>query len=105
MPDPEWQTLAQDEKDKYTAAPKAAREAKKKAGGGGTGGGGGGKKKGAQKKSKQSKWMKREVKRQVAKALSARDGDEDDEETVPMKQEDGDGHKMRQANKKKSGSN
>ena len=46
--------------------------------------------------------MKREVKRQVAKALTARDGDADDDEDVPMKKGDGDGHNMRQANKKKS---
>jgi hypothetical protein len=103
VPDPEWQSLAQEEKTKYIAARKAAREAKKKAGGTGGGGGGSGKKKGgAQKKSKQSKWMKREVKRQVAKALTARDGDDNDEEDVPMKKGDGDGHNMRQANKKKS---
>jgi hypothetical protein len=102
VPDPEWQALDKDEKDKYIAARKAAREAKKKSGGGGGGGGGGKKKGGAHKKSKQSKWMKREVKRQVAKALTAREGDDDDEETVPMKKGDGDGHSMRQADKKKS---
>ncbi len=32
-------------------------------------------------------------------------GDDEDEEKVPMKTDDGDGHKMRQAAKKKSGSN
>jgi hypothetical protein len=50
--------------------------------------------------------MKKEVKRQVAMALSAKGGDDDDddndEEELPMKTEDG--HKMRQANKKKTGS-
>ena len=104
VPDPEWQAMPKDERDKVIAARKAGREAKKAGGGGG--GGGGGKKKGAQKKPKQAKWMKREVKRLVAKALSARDDDgNDDEEKVPMKTEDGDSHGMRQASKKKSGKN
>ena len=39
MPDPEKQELPKDERDKYVAARKAAREAKK-AGVGGSGGGG-----------------------------------------------------------------
>ena len=48
--------------------------------------------------------MKEEVKRQVAAALSKQSGD-DGEETLPMKEGDGDGHNMRQPSKKKSGSN
>ena len=101
--DPEWQALPKDERTKIIAARKAVREAKK-AGGGGGGGSNGKKKGGASKKSKQSKWMKKEVKRQVAAALSAQRGDNDGEE-LPMKTDDGDGHKMRQASKKKLGSN
>ena len=49
--------------------------------------------------------MKKEVKRQVAAALSAQSGDDEDEEKVRMKTGDGDGHMMWQAAKKKSGSN
>ena len=49
--------------------------------------------------------MKKEVKRRVAMALSAKGGDDDDdnndEEELPMKTEDG--HKMRQASKRKTG--
>jgi hypothetical protein len=98
VPDPKWQGLAQDERDKYTAARKAAREAKKKAGGGG--GGGGGKGKATPKKNpKQAKWMKKEIKRQVAKALTVKDDDDDDE--VPMKDDEGGGHSMRQKSSKK----
>ena len=101
VPDPEWQAMPKDERDKIIAARKAAREAKKKAGGGK--GGGGGKGKGPHKK-KQAKWMRKEITRQVAKALTARDkDDDDDEEEVPMKEKDG--HQMRQAAKKKSGTN
>ena len=97
VPDPEWQGLSQDEKDKFTAARKAAREAKKKAGGGGGSGGGGKGKTTPKKNAKQAKWMKKEIKRQVSKALTAKDDDDDDdEEKVPMKQEDGAGHNMRQ---------
>ena len=49
-----------------------------------------------------SKWVKKEATRQVAKALSAQNGD-NDEQAVPMKTDDGDGYMMRQASKKKSG--
>jgi hypothetical protein len=106
VPDPEWQAMSKDERDKVRAAQEASRKAKK-AGGGGNGGGNGKKKGGANahKKSKQSKSMKKEVKRQVAAALSKQSGDDEDEEKVPMKTDDGDGHKMRQAAKQKSGSN
>jgi hypothetical protein len=101
VPDPEWQAMPKDERDKIIAARKAAREAKKKAGGGK--GGGGGKGKGPHK-NKQAKWMRKEITRQVAKDLTARDKDDDnDEEVVPMKEKDG--HQMRQAAKKKSGTN
>ena len=99
VPDPEWQELSKDEIDKYTAARKAAREAKKASKGGG-GGDGKNKDKSPKKNSKQAKWMKKEIKRQVAKALTAKD--DDDEEEVPMKGEDGGGHNMRQKDKKKS---
>ena len=82
-------------------APKADHEAKKKAGG--RKGGGGGKGKSPQKKN-QAKWMRKEINRQVSKALTARDKDDnDEEEVVPMKEKDG--HQMRQAAKKKSGTN
>jgi len=48
--------------------------------------------------------MKKEITRQVAKALTAREQDDDpDEENVPMKEKDG--HSMRQPAKKKSGTN
>ena len=71
VPDPEWQAMPKDEKDKIIAARKTARKATKKAGGGG--GGDGGKGKTAHKKSpKQVKWMKKEITRQVAKALTAK---------------------------------
>ena len=99
VPDPEWQELSKDERDKYTAARKAAREAKKASKGGG-GGDGKNKDKSPKKNSKQAKWMKKEIKRQEAKALTAKD--DDDEEEVPMKGEDGGGHNMRQKDKKKS---
>ncbi len=46
----------------------------------------------------------RVVKRQVAAALSKQSGNDNGEEEVPMKGDDGDGHKMRQAAKKKLGS-
>ena len=93
--------MPKDERDKIIASRKAAREAKKKAGVGK--GGGGGKGKGPHKK-KQAKWMRREITRQVAKALTARDKDDnDEEEEVPMKEKDG--HQMRQAAKKKSETN
>ena len=49
--------------------------------------------------------MKKAVKRQVAAALSKQSGDDEDEEKLPMKTDYGDGHKMRQAAKKKLGSN
>jgi hypothetical protein len=51
--------------------------------------------------------LKKEVKRQVAGVLSDQsgdDGDDDGKEKVPIKTGDGDGHEMRQASKKKSGS-
>jgi hypothetical protein len=102
VPDPEWQALAQDEKDKYVAARKAAREAKKKAGRGSGGGGGGKGKANPKKNPMQAKWMKKEIKRQVAKALTAKDNDDKDKEEVPMKEEDGGGHNMRRKLKKKS---
>ena len=49
--------------------------------------------------------MKKEITRQVAKALTAREKDDDDdnEGAVPMKEKVG--HQMRQAAKKKSGTN
>jgi hypothetical protein len=48
--------------------------------------------------------MRKEITRQVAKALTARYKDEhDDKEEFPMKEKDG--HQMRQAAKKKSGTN
>ena len=48
--------------------------------------------------------MRKEITCQVAKALTARDKDDDnDEEEVPMKEKDG--HQMRQAAKKKLGTN
>ena len=72
VPDPEWQELSKDERDKYTAARKAAREAKKASNGGGGSDGGKNKDKSPKKNSKQAKWMKKEIKRQVAKALTAR---------------------------------
>ena len=92
--------MLKDERDKIIAARKAAREAKKKAGGGK--GGDGGKGKGPHKK-KQAKWMRKEITRQVAKELTARDKDDNDDgkEIVPMKGDDG--LQMRQAAKKKSG--
>ena len=62
------------------------------------------KKGGAHKKARQSTWVKKEVKHQVAAALSGKSGD-DGEETLPMKTDDGDGHMMRQVSKKKLGSN
>jgi len=105
VPDPEWQAMSKDERDNVIAARKAARQARK-TGSGSSGGGKGKGKKGGACKSRQTKWMKKEVKRQVAMALSAKGGDKDDddndEEELPMKTEDG--HKMRQANKKKTGS-
>ena len=105
VPDPEWQAMSKDERDNVIAARKAALQARR-AGGGNSGGGKGKGKKGGARKSRQTKWMKKEVKRQVAMALSAKGGDKDDddndEEELPMKTEDG--HKMRQANKKKTGS-
>ena len=89
--------MPKDKRDKIIAACKAAREAKKKAGG--RKGGGGGKVK-SPKKKKQAKWMRKEITFQVAKALTSKgkDDDNDDEETLPMKE---DGHLMRQAAKKK----
>ena len=46
--------------------------------------------------------MRKEITRQVAKALTARDKDDNNEkEEVPMKEKYG--HQMRQAAKKKSG--
>ncbi len=104
--DPECQAMSKDERDKVRAAREASRKAKK-AGGGGSGGGNGKKKGGANahKKSKHSKWVKKEVKRQVAEALSKQSGNDDGEEEVPMKGDDPDGHTMRQAAKKKLGSN
>ena len=92
--------MPKDEREKIIAAHKAACEAKKEAGGGK--GGGGGKGKGPHKK-KQAKWMRKEITCQVAKALTARDKDDDDKEVIPMKEKDG--HLMRQAAKKKSGTN
>ena len=58
VPDPEWQAMPKDERDKIVAARKAAREAKKKAGSGKGGGGGKGK---SPHKKKQAKWMKKEI--------------------------------------------
>jgi len=105
VPDPEWQAMSKDERDKVIATRKAARQARK-AGGGSSGGGKGKGKKGGARKSRQTKWMKKEVKRQVAMAFSVKCGDDNDEdngeEELPMKTEDG--HKMRQASKKKTGS-
>lgn len=51
--------------------------------------------------------MKKEVKRLVANAMTARDkvDDDDEEGEVAMKTEDGNGHKMRQSNKKKTSGN
>ena len=86
--------MSKDERDKVIAARKAARQARK-AGGGSSGGGKGKGKKGGARKSRQTKWMKKEVKRQAPY-------DDNDEEELPMKTEDG--HKMRQASKKKTGS-
>ncbi len=101
MPDPEWQAMPKDERDKTIAACKSACEAKKKAGGGK--GGGGGKGKGPHKK-KQTKWIRNEITRQVAKALTARDKDDDnDKEEAHMKEKGG--HHMMQAAKKKLGTN
>jgi len=48
--------------------------------------------------------MRKEITRQVAKAPTARDKyDNNDKEEVPMKEKDG--HQMKQAAKKKSGTN
>ena len=83
VPDPEWQAMPKDERDKIIAARKAACEAKKKAGCGK--GGGGGKGKGPHKK-KQAMWMRKEITFQVDKALTARDKDDNnDKEEVSMK--------------------
>ena len=61
--------MPKDEKTKIIAARKDASKAKK-ADGGGSGGGNGRKKEGAHKKnSNQSKWITKEVKRQVATHL------------------------------------
>ena len=103
VPDPEWQSMPKDERDKIIAARNATRKAKKSGSGGGGGGGGNGK---ARKGNpKQAKWMKKEVKRLVANAMTARDkaNVDEDEEEVAMKTDDGGGHKMRQSNKKKTG--
>jgi hypothetical protein len=105
VPDPEWQSMPKDERDKIIAARNATRKAKKSGSGGGGGGGGNGK---ARKGNpKQAKWMKKEVKRLVANAMTARDkvDDDDEEGEVAMKTEDGNGHKMRQSNKKKTSGN
>jgi len=89
--------MPKDERDKIIAARKAACEAKNKVVG--KKGGGGGKGKGPHKK-KQAKWMKKEITRQVAKALTSRDKDDNnDKEEVPMKEKYG--NQMRQAAKKK----
>jgi hypothetical protein len=105
VPDSEWKAMSKDERDKIIATRKAARQARKD-GGNSSGGGKGKGKKGGARKSRQTKWMKKEVKRQVAKVFSAKSGDDNDEdngeEELPMKTEDG--HKMRQASKKKTGS-
>ena len=76
VPDPEWYTVPKDERDKIISARKAACEAKKKAGG--RKGGGGGKGKGPHKK-KHAKWMKKEITCQVAKALTLREKDYDND--------------------------
>jgi len=49
---------------------------------------------------KQAKWMKKEVKRLVANAMTVREkvDDDEDEGEVAMKTDDGNGHKMRQSN-------
>ena len=57
VPDPEWQAMHKDEKDKIIAARKAARDTKK-AGRGGGGGGNGKKKEGAHSMMRQAKKKK-----------------------------------------------
>ena len=69
--------MPKDERDKIIAARSAARKAKKSGSGGGGGGGGNGK---ARKGNpKQAEWMKKEVKRLVANAMTARDKVDGDE--------------------------
>ena len=69
VPDPEWQAMSKDERDKVIVARKAARQACK-AGGGSSGGGKGKGKKGGARKSRQTKWMKKEVKRKVVTMMT-----------------------------------
>ena len=100
--------MPKDERDKIIAACNAARKAKKSGGGGGgDGSGSGGNGKARKRNPKQTKWMKKEINRLVANAMTVREKVNDDEEEgeVAMKTEDGNGHKMRQSNKKKSGNN
>ena len=78
--------MPNDERDKIIASRKTAREAKKKAGGGK--GGDGGKGKATHKKSPmQAKWTKKLIIHQVAKALTVRENEDDDndKEVIPMK--------------------
>jgi hypothetical protein len=80
--------MPKDERDKIIAARKTACEAKKKGGGGKGGDGGKGKGKATHKKSPmQAKWTKKLITHQVAKALTVREkeDDDDDKEVIPMK--------------------
>ena len=76
--------MPKDERDEIIASRKAAREAKKKAGGGK--GGDGGKGKRPSQEDSQAGQLNEEGDHQVAKALTAREMDNDnDEEEFPMK--------------------
>ena len=110
VPEDEWQAMSKEER----AAEIKARDDRKNASGGGGGGKpkqGGAKKPGAQKgggklskfKQTAAKWTKAEFKVAKAAVKGMKEEDSDDEETVPMKEGDGDAHSMRQRlGKKKS---
>ena len=110
VPEDEWQAMSKEER----AAEIKARDDRKNASGGGGGGKpkqGGAKKPGAQKgggklskfKQAAAKWTKAEFKVAKAAVKGMKEEDSDDEETVPMKEGDGDAHSMRQRlGKKKS---
>ena len=100
IPDAQWQSMSKEER----AAELKAREDRKNAGGGG----GRFKKKGAKTDTRKgggklskfkraaADWSKAEFKIAKAAVKGMKDDESDDEETVPMKDEDGDAHSMRQ---------
>ena len=101
VPDAQWQSMSKEER----AAEIKAREDRKNAGGGG----GRPKKKGGKTDTREgggkqlskfkraaAKWSKAEFKIAKAAVKGMKDDESDDEEAVPMKEEDGDAHSMRQ---------